>query len=387
MKIVITGAGSGGHITPLLAIAKELKKIDSKVQIYYIGQKGDKFIEFPKNDNNINEVFEISAGKFRRYHGAGLKQLLDAPTVWKNSKDLLKAIRGIVQSYALLGKIKPDVIFIKGGYIGVPVGLSAKMRDIPYITHDSDVVPGLANKIVSPWAIMHTTALPSEKYKKSKSINVGVPVSSDFKLVTSEMKNEYKNVLGLKITDRVLLITGGGLGSKLINDAILRVLDNLLKELPDLYIYHVVGTSSEDEIKDSYKKLLSSNDIKRTEVKGYISDLYKYSGAADLIVTRAGATNLAEYSIQAKACLVIPNPKLVGGHQIKNARLLEKGEAIEVLEESELLKRPLLLGDKIVKLINDPHKLNKLANNLNSFANPDAAKKLADVIYSLVEKK
>jgi UDP-N-acetylglucosamine--N-acetylmuramyl-(pentapeptide) pyrophosphoryl-undecaprenol N-acetylglucosamine transferase len=201
------------------------------------------------------------------------------------------------------------------------------------------------------------------------------------------MKNEYKNVLGLKITDRVLLITGGGLGSKLINDAILRVLDNLLKELPDLYIYHVVGTSSEDEIKDSYKKLLSSNDIKRTEVKGYISDLYKYSGAADLIVTRAGATNLAEYSIQAKACLVIPNPKLVGGHQIKNARLLEKGEAIEVLEESELLKRPLLLGDKIVKLINDPHKLNKLANNLNSFANPDAAKKLADVIYSLVEKK
>ena len=122
LTIALVGGGSGGHITPLLAVAEELKKQNPAVKLVYIGQTGDKLLDVPQQHKAVDTTYDIRAGKFRRYHGEGLKQLLDIKTILKNIRDLFYVLIGLWQAFWLLGKIKPDVIFVKGGFVGVPVG-------------------------------------------------------------------------------------------------------------------------------------------------------------------------------------------------------------------------------------------------------------------------
>ena len=124
MTILLTGAGSGGHITPILALAKELKLQKPDAKLIYVGQTGDKLGDIPANDPNIDVVYTIRAGKLRRYHGEGLKQLLDLLTWFKNIRDFFYLLIGMVQSRRLLKRLQPDIIFIKGGFVGVPIGLA-----------------------------------------------------------------------------------------------------------------------------------------------------------------------------------------------------------------------------------------------------------------------
>src|SRR5665213_2594114 len=162
--IVLTGGGSGGQITPILAIADELKQLQPEARLVYIGQTGDLLGDIPSQHPSIDEVFTVRAGKFRRYHGEGFKQLLDVVTMAKNIRDFFYVIIGFWQSRRLLKQLKPAVIFVKGGFVGVPVGLAAATRQIPFITHDSDPIPGLANRIIARWAVMHAVALPKDIY-------------------------------------------------------------------------------------------------------------------------------------------------------------------------------------------------------------------------------
>src|ERR1035438_5722090 len=141
MTIVLTGGGSGGHITPLLAVAHELKQLQPEVHLVYIGQRGDSLSDIPANHSDIDQVFSVRSGKFRRYSGEGLKQVVDIPTILKNFRDVGRVSKGYFESHRLLKKIKPDVIFIKGGSSGVPVGLAAASLHIPFVIHDSDAVP------------------------------------------------------------------------------------------------------------------------------------------------------------------------------------------------------------------------------------------------------
>jgi len=134
MTIVVTGGGSGGHITPLLAVAHELKQSRPEVRIVYVGQRGDRLGDIPAQDKNIDASYMVRAGKFRRYHGEGLKQLLDIPTMLKNIRDAFYVLIGIWQCFWLLGKLGPDAVFIKGGFVGVPVGIAAALRRIPRTT-------------------------------------------------------------------------------------------------------------------------------------------------------------------------------------------------------------------------------------------------------------
>ena len=152
----------GGHITPLLAVAHELKRIEPDCKIVYIGQRGDDFIASVANNSDIDASYTIRAGKFRRYHAGKLKQLFDLPTIAKNIRDIWRVLVGKCQSWYLLRKIKPDIIFIKGAYVGAPVGLAAAWLHIPYVTHDADAIPGLANRIIARWASAHAVALPKK---------------------------------------------------------------------------------------------------------------------------------------------------------------------------------------------------------------------------------
>src|SRR5438046_1939033 len=132
--IILTGGGSGGHITPILAVAVELKRQRPNAHIVYVGQRGDLLGDIPQKHPAIDEVRTIWAGKFRRYHGEGWKQLLDVATLLRNLRDFFYVIIGFWQSRHLLKELQPAVIFIKGGFVGVPVGLAAATKHIPYIT-------------------------------------------------------------------------------------------------------------------------------------------------------------------------------------------------------------------------------------------------------------
>lgn len=383
MKIVLTGGGtSAGHITPSLAVAHELKLLDPAIETIYIAQKGDSLADIPKEHASINQVFLVRAGKFRRYHGAGVMQLFDIPTVVKNIRDLWWFGIGVIQSYMLLRKLRPDCIFMKGGYVGAPVGLAAAWLHIPYITHDSDAIPGLANRIVAKWASLHAVALPKETYPypQSKTVTVGVPVQAEFKPVTDKLRKQYRQEIDLEKYNRLLFITGGGQGSRRLNDAVVSVMPAVLSRFKDLVVVHVAGQSQEQTVRDMYDKLITESDQERIVVKGFLGGLYRYSGAADVVVTRAGATTLAELAVQHKACIIVPNPFLTGGHQLKNAQVLADRHAAVCVSEAALDKNPKPLEEAIINILGDDKEQHELGVQLAKLAHPGAAKELAMVL-------
>jgi UDP-N-acetylglucosamine--N-acetylmuramyl-(pentapeptide) pyrophosphoryl-undecaprenol N-acetylglucosamine transferase len=382
LTIVLTGGGSGGHITPILAVAEQLKKTHPESKLIYIGQKGDGLIDIPSEDPNIDKVYTIMAGKFRRFHGEGFKQLLDLPTIYKNLRDLIYIIAGLCQSWKLIDEIKPDIVFSRGGYVSVPVALGAHLRHVPYITHDSDPIPSLANRIIARWAAVHAVALPEETYPYpiGKTINTGIPVSRKFVSVNDNLRDNYRKKIGIPENAKLLFVVGGGLGSQRINNAVAAVLPHLMKEIKDLYVVHGVGRLNETEMKEFYDKNLDREEQGRLRTFGYLGDLYLYSGAADVIVTRAGATNLAEFALQGKACIVVPSAFLVAGHQLKNAEFLEDRDAALVMDEASLLDDPNRLAKQLSDLLKDKKRQNKLGENLAEFAKPDSAQEIAKLI-------
>ncbi len=388
MNIVLTGAGSGGHITPILAIAEELKRRQPNAKLIYIGQTGDKLGDIPANNSNIDQVFTVRAGKFRRYHGEGLKQLLDIATLFKNIRDFFYVLIGLVQSRRLLKKIQPNIIFVKGGFVGVPVGLAAAQLRIPYITHDSDALPGLANRIISRWAKLHAVALPEEiyKYQSNKTVTTGIPLQAEFKPVNSELKRKYREELKLPADAKVLFIIGGGLGSQNINNAVADAVPHLLSEFSDLRVIHATGRANQTEVNKKYSDTLSATAQTRLLVRDYIEDVYRYSGAADIVITRAGATNLAEFALQGKACIVIPSPFLTGGHQLKNAKYLADRKAALVIDEKQLTDDPHRLAKQVSALLKNAQLRKEMGHELSNFAKPKATSELAQLILDQAKK-
>ena len=294
---------------------------------------------------------------------------------------------GLVESFVLLRRERPDAIFIKGGFVGVPVGLVAAFLNIPYITHDSDAVPGLANRLIAKWAVAHAVAMPKEAYSypKAKTYHTGVPVSDKYSLVTAEKQSTYKKELHLDPKNPVLFITGGGLGAVRLNDAVVAIAKKLLARHPRLRILHIAGPGKATSLYEAYKQLLGAKAV-QVEVKEFVQDMYRYSGAADVIVARAGATTLAEFAAQAKACIIVPNQNLTGGHQLKNAEILAKDEAIVSVADDAVQKNPELLLQQIECLLDDPKARLHLARNLHATAVKDAAKSLAELIMQVYHK-
>jgi UDP-N-acetylglucosamine--N-acetylmuramyl-(pentapeptide) pyrophosphoryl-undecaprenol N-acetylglucosamine transferase len=388
MTIVVTGGGSGGHITPLLAVAHELKKQRKDIRIVYIGQKGDSLSDIPAQDENIDEVRLIRAGKLRRYHGEGLRQLLDVTTMAKNLRDAVFVLAGLWQSFWLLRELKPDAIFVKGGFVGVPVGLAAAALRIPYVTHDSDALPGLANRIIAPWAKIHTVALPKEvySYPADKTVTVGVPLARHYKPFTKHEAADAREQIGIDPHGIMLLVTGGGLGAQRLNAAVAACVPDLLERYPDLTIVQLAGRANEADLRQHYTKLLPAKYQKRMVVKGFITNLHVYSGAADVVVTRAGATSIAEFAAQKKACIVVPNPLLTGGHQLKNAKVLADRKAVMLVSEDKLRQDEHALMPPLVELLDNPKRASQLGEKLGQLDAGDSAKRLAMVLLEQAEK-
>lgn len=377
----MTGGGSGGHITPLLSLAHALRN-KTACRLIYIGLSGDKIDKLKDRYNVFDETYYIKAGKFRRYHGeTTARRLLDIKTWWLNFRDFFRFLAGTLSAWRLMSRIKPDVLFVKGGFVGVPAGIAAKLHGVPIVTHDSDAVAGLANRLVGRWAVVHATGMPAKfyRYPKDSIRYVGIPVDERITPVNTSLQQEYKGRLGLSPDSTVLLIAGGGLGAQSINKLILETAEQLLKSNPSLHILHITGAQNEASVNNAYLKLPPELSGRVTAV-GFSSDFYQYSGAADLIVTRAGATALAEFATQQKACLVIPSPHLAGGHQLKNAEQLKTTGAAVVLPNNAA---PSEFSKAVNKLLTAPQIRVELAGKLAQTARPGAADNLAEIILDV----
>lgn len=372
---------------PLLSLARALKKASPDCRIVYIGLKNEPLANSLRARFRVfDSVYYVPAGKFRRYHGESLlAHLTDLRSLVLNVRDFFRALAGIGYARRYLKRIKPDAIFSKGSFVAFPVGIAAYTLKIPIVTHDSDTVPGLANRIVGRFAKAHATGMPITyyNYPKESTHYVGIPIDERIEPVSQKLQSGFKKELGLPSNSLVLLIGGAGLGARDVNNKVIAAAPDLLKSFDNLRIIHIAGQRHQTQVTAAYKAAVPT-EMKRIQTLGFTADFYKYTAAADLIITRAGATTIAELAAQRKAVALIPAPQLTGGHQLKNAEeLARKGAALVVPNEAE----PDELRAAITELLLDAGKRQKLAANLGRLAKIDAADKLAELILRVAGQK
>lgn len=317
----------------------------------------------------------IRAGKFRRYHGSGvLAQLSDIPTLVHNFFDGLLVVLGFIQSFWKLITWRPTVIFLKGGFVCLPVGWAARILKIPTVIHDSDAHPGLTNRLLARHAHLIATGAPLEyyNYPSNKAHYVGVPVSSEFQVYDNNEKQRTKTLFHLPPDRPLVVVTGGGLGAKRINDTMVRIAPELLKYAS---IVHVSGASQFESLK---KQVPQDPSYK---LFGFLDNhMAKLLGATDVLITRAGASAMAEAAQSGASTIIVPNGQLVGGHQLKNAQVYVDAQAALMANEQEFVNKPEVLLAQIINLLQDDQKRQLLSKNIQSFAKPDAAAKTVDLI-------
>lgn len=373
------GGGSGGHVTPVVAVLRELKKRNDTAEIRFwcdrkFAPQAQSIVDHFDKDIRVEKIL---AGKLRRYHTLPWWRQLLRPfsIVLPNLRDVLFIAGGFVQSIVKLIIWRPDVVFTKGGFVCLPVGIAARILKIPLVIHDSDAHPGLTNRVLAKFATLIATGAELKNYPYPSKISryIGVPISADFKPVDVQMQKSMKQALGFTGARPLVVVTGGGLGSENINQALAKRL-TLLLGIADVVL--ISGTNLYDEMRAE-----TPEDDPRFQLHAFISDgMEKYMGAADVVVTRAGATTILELAALAKPTILIPSPYLSAGHQLKNATELAVHDAVEVINEVELDANPQLLVDMLTALLVNKTRLKVLGANFHSLAKPNAASDMANMI-------
>lgn len=382
-KILGVGGGSGGHVTPVVAVFKELRSQDSTHEFRFWCDKkfgpSAKDI-FSKFDKSI-PVEYVSAGKFRRYHGASKWQYLQPSIFWPNVRDLFLVAIGFVQSFFRLIQWRPDAIFIKGGYVCLPVGYAAMLLKIPIVIHDSDAHPGLTNRLLAPFASMIGTGAPLEyyNYPPEKAKYVGIPVSAEFRPYSDDERLAIKRDLGFDTEHPLVVVTGGGLGAMRINNAVVESRDRLLEEVS---VFLISGQAQFEELNATLEPR------KHWRLEPFISQgMAQVLAAADVVVARAGATTLLELAGLHKPTIIIPNAMLTAGHQLKNAKVYQDKLAAVVMTEEEIEKNQDALIGKIRQIVRAPKIMKGLGDNFGKFAKPEAARDMADMISTVIRRQ
>lgn len=385
MRILLVGGGSGGHVTPLSAVANELLKNDRSHRITVVTNK--RFLTETRHifstQPNI-KIKSIFAGKLRRYHGKSvLWHLTHLPTVLLNIRDVAYSLIGTLQSAVLLMSQRPDVVFCKGGYVCIPVGYMAHILRIPIIIHDSDTRPGLTNRILSKWAKLIGTGMPTSfyPYETAKMRYIGMPVNENFTPINASRQSDYKNELGFAADQKVLLVTGGGNGAESLNALVSEAAGELISD--GWGIVHLAGRGKADSLRQK-KQTMSKNDQKSWQIEEFI-DMVPCMLAADVIVARTSASTLQEAANAKKTIIGIPSPYLKD--QQLNAAFFSSKDAIVSLDETSL--SPSELYHMVVSLGPQSARSKKLAEQLaerlhSQFAKPNAARELAAMIEECV---
>ena len=385
------GGGSGGHVTPVIAVAREILKQRPRAKIeFWTDKKYYQNVRKLAVENGLEfRTRKIAAGKLRRYTNfTFVTYLQHFDVVLQNIADFFRIIAGFWQSFWRLVFNRPDIIFLKGGYVCLPVGMTARLLRIPYIIHDSDAVPGLTNRMLSKHALKIATGMPLKyyKYPEEKAVWTGIPIGEEFKPASEAKQKAYKKELGFNERKPLVVLTGGSLGAEHINLAVREILPELLKstsvllvagrerypEMLDLKDYEVW---EEGELKSNFRMLEFS------------SEMWKLFGAADIVVSRAGASTMTELSSMQKAVIMVPNAILPGHHQVKNAETYAEEKAAIVVDDEKMNEDPQLLMKAIKKLLRDADLRAELAQNLKGFSKDHVAENIANIILENAASK
>ncbi len=346
--IVLTGGGTAGHVTPNIALIPRLREL--QYHISYIGSYNG--IEKTLIEEMDIPYYGISSGKLRRYFDL------------KNFTDPFRVVRGFGQARSLLKKLKPDVVFSKGGFVTVPVVMAAHRLKIPAIIHESDMTPGLANRLTIPSATKVCCNFPEtvKMLPAEKAELTGTPIREEL-----TKGSRQKGLAFCHLTDEkpVIMVIGGSLGAMAVNDHVRKILPRLLT---DFQVIHLCG-------KDKLDGTLN-------DVKGYVQfeyiqeELADLFAAADIVISRAGANAIFELLKLQKPNLLIPlSAKASRGDQILNARSFEKQGYSMVMEEEEITDEKLLAA--IHQLYEKRSQYTETMHQANSI---DAIQKITDLI-------
>ena len=326
-------------------------------------------------------VHTIMAGKLRRYNHVSIaRQLFWPSVVLLNIRDSFLVGLGFLQSIIKLIIWRPDVVFTKGGFVCLPVGIAARILRIPLVIHDSDAHPGLTNRVLGKWATSIATGAPLEyySYPAAKSRYVGIPISSEFHEFSDKERQSAKSKWGISEQYPLIVVTGGGLGAGRINNVVTLMLDDLLK-LGSLVL--ISGTGQYDELRS-----ITPPNNDRFQLHSFISkDMASLLGAADVVIARAGATTILELAALAKPTILVPNGKLTGGHQLKNAAVYLKKGAVMIVDDNEMLDNPQILVSAVREVLSNPDQARQMAESFTSFVRPNAARDVANMIISAVK--
>lgn len=368
MRILLTGGGTGGHITPLIAVAREIKKITSEKglptpELFYLGPNG--FSKELLEKENIKTKI-ILAGKIRRYFSLS------------NILDLIKLPVGLIQSIWHVFVFMPDIVFSKGGYGSVPGVLASRLFRIPIVLHESDTIPGLANKFLSGFAKKIAISFPmsAKFFSKNKTALTGNPIRKNIFQGTLE---QAKSAFGLASGKPVIFIFGGSLGAQPINELVIQILPQLLEKYELIW---QTGLSNYEIIikkaNEALKPVPNNCHITAFMDENLISNAF---AASAFVISRAGASNIFEIAACAKPSILIPLPNSASDHQRENAFEYAKTGATIVIEQANLTHHLFL--NEISRLINNPELLAKMSESAKSFAMPNAARQIAEEILKL----
>lgn len=332
----------------------------------------------------------MPAGKFHRYAGWTFKDyfvhfgLTIKDLIIGNICGFFGFLAGLVVAFWRLSRksSRPNIIFLKGGYVSLPVGLIAKLFHIPYIIHESDVVAGLANRLLMKRATKVAFGMPIPEEIQEKHPNyvwTGIPVGAEFRPTSPTKQISLKKAFSFNPDKPLVVITGGSQGSENLNEATRAILPELLKFTS---VGLVAGRKHYESMIDlkkyeNWDKASLESNFRMWEFNTTMDELM---GAADVVVSRAGATTIAELASLKKSVILVPFARLPGAHQTKNAERLEKSGAVSVVDDLKMVQHPEILLDEIRHLIKSPRVRADLADRLAEEARSDAARRLADII-------
>lgn len=320
-RIVLTGGGTAGHVTPNMALIPRLQA--DGWDVHYIGAENS------VEQNLISKIpgvtyHGVAVGKLRRYFDV------------KNFTDPFRVIKGIFQATHLIRKLKPNVVFSKGGFVSVPVVYGAKMNGVPVVTHESDMTPGLANKLCLPITKAQCCTFPEAvKYARGKGVYTGTPIRPEI-LRGSALRGREN--FGLNDSMPILMIVGGSSGARAINEAVVAALPKLTE---NFQVLHLCGRGNQSAALEGTPHYVQCEYLNEEMADAY--------ACADVIVSRAGANALCEFLVLKKPALLIPYPKGASrGDQILNAESFRERGFSRVLDQAELT--PERLNDEVIAL-------------------------------------
>ena len=370
MKIVFTGGGTGGHIFPIIAIVREIRNFSpkKKIDFYYIGPK-DEFSKLLLSQEGI-KVKQVLAGKFRRY--------LNPKSFFQNIIDLfIKTPIGILQAFSYIFFLAPDLIFSKGGFGSIPVVIAGWMLGSPILLHEADATPGLSNRFSAGLSVEVFISFRKTPYfSKRRMVLVGNPIRRELLDGSKEAAKEFFKLSGEK---PVILILGGSQGAQRINDKILEILANFLKNFE---LIHQCGRRNYRQVEAESKVMISKGLEKYYHLFGFLKEeeLKKAYAACDFVISRAGSGSIFEIAALGKPSILVPLPESAQGHQLKNAYTYSMTGATIILEEENFT--PYFVLEKLKYFFSHPKELRIMKDAAKQFSKPLAAKIIAAYLLS-----